>query len=216
MRVGLVHHSSSSNSSFNDGLQGCVDGRQARVFQPSRLLSSYANLGRGKPLVIRRIFALNKIGTAFNILNRLRDMFWLQNQSRERGWSLFCTNSIDPPFLYCILSQQLGPCICSFCTILLLHSKSASDTNSRPVFHHKQDTGLYIGFAGTVCIDLLAFHLLSSAATFIPLQRFPELPRIIYSVSKYLVRRHNRIVWIGNFSINAAVHGVAWWTWSAR
>ncbi|XP_044284505.1 ubiquitin-associated domain-containing protein 2 isoform X2 [Varanus komodoensis] len=42
---------------------------------------------------------------------------------------------------------SLGPCVCAFCTILLLHSKSASDTNSRTVFHHKQDTGLYTGFA---------------------------------------------------------------------
>ncbi|XP_074917614.1 ubiquitin-associated domain-containing protein 2 isoform X2 [Chelonoidis abingdonii] len=41
---------------------------------------------------------------------------------------------------------SLGSCICSVCTIFLLHSKDASDTNIRPVSHHKQDIGLYTGF----------------------------------------------------------------------
>ncbi|XP_037752320.1 ubiquitin-associated domain-containing protein 2 isoform X4 [Chelonia mydas] len=42
--------------------------------------------------------------------------------------------------------EELGSCICSVCTIFLLHSKDASDTNIRPISHHKQDIGLYTGF----------------------------------------------------------------------
>nr|BAC11665.1 unnamed protein product [Homo sapiens] len=46
---------------------------------------------------------------------------------------------------------QPGTCVCSVCTILLLHTKSPSGTNSGSVVHHKQDIDLYIGTA--------AFHL---------------------------------------------------------
>lgn len=58
-------------------------------------------------------------------------------------------------FLY--LFAQPGACVCSVCTILLLHTKSPSGTNSGPVVHHKQDIDLYIGTTGTVCIFMFTF-----------------------------------------------------------
>ncbi|KAK2541358.1 Ubac2 [Columba guinea] len=51
-------------------------------------------------------------------------------------------------FVSCLLHFEFGSCVCSVCTILFLHSKSAGDTSIRPFFYHKQDTGLYIGFTG--------------------------------------------------------------------
>ena len=38
-----------------------------------------------------------------------------------------------------------GTCVCSVCTILLLHTESPSGKYSEPVVHHKQNIDLYIG-----------------------------------------------------------------------
>lgn len=76
-----------------------------------------------------------------------------------------------------------GTCLCSVCTVLLLHTKNPSGTNFGPVVHHKQDIDLHIG---TTAFHLWFLHLDCShkwtcIGPLLPQQSIPAPPGALHS-----------------------------------